>query len=264
MSKQKHSFDYPLVTEKKWAAYFESLLKEVAKDQRGRCTFFTDPRQQEIARELLRSYPEVKCSFFGGYPEAERVKICLTSSSLPSSKEEEQVSCLVLKGDFPAGVLNHRDFLGALLGLGIKREMIGDIIYQGTGKAYVLLAKELATFVRLNLNKTGRFNVEAEELELDILKTGLAPRRIKEIKGTVASMRLDAVSGLGFGLSRSKIAPLIRGEQVKINHQVVKQPSKSIQEGDMISLAGRGRIEVVEELGESRKGRIHLLIHRII
>jgi RNA-binding protein YlmH len=68
---------------------------------------------------------------------------------------------------------------------------------------------------------------------------------------------------LGFGLSRAKIAPLIRGEQVKINHQVVKQPSKTVQAGDLISLAGRGRIEVVEELGKSRKGRIHLLVHRI-
>lgn len=263
MSKQKHSLKYSLVTEKKWAAYFESMLQEVAADQRVRCTFFTDPRQQEIARELLRYYPEVKCSFFSGFPEAERARICLIPAALPAIAEDGQVSCLLLRGAFPAGVLNHRDFLGALLGLGINREMIGDIIYRGAEEAYVFLAKELATFVRLNLKKTGYFAVETEEVALKDVKTDLVPRRIKEIRGTVASMRLDAVSGLGFGLSRSKIAPLIRGEQVKINHQVVKQPSKTVQAGDLISLAGRGRIEVVEELGKSRKGRIHLLVHRI-
>ncbi len=263
MFKQRHALKYSLVTEKKWAAYFESLLQEVAAGQRIRCTFFTDPRQQEIARELMRYYPEVKCSFFSGYPEAERARICLTPSALPALTEDGQISCLLLRGTFPADVLSHRDFLGALLGLGINREMIGDIIYRGTEEAYIFLAKELATFVRLNLKKTGHFAVETEELALQDVKTDLMPRRIKEIRGTVASMRLDAVSGLGFGLSRAKIAPLIRGEQVKINHQVVKQPSKTVQAGDLISLAGRGRIEVVEELGKSRKGRIHLLVHRI-
>ncbi|NLJ56382.1 MAG: hypothetical protein GX334_04950 [Firmicutes bacterium] len=207
MSQQRHPLKYSLVTEKKWAAYFESMLKEVAAKQRVRCTFFTDPRQQEIARELMRYYPEVKCSFFGGYPEAERTRICLTPAALPASAEDGQVSCLLLKGAFPAGVLNHRDFLGALLGLGINREMIGDIIYQGAAEAYAFLAKELATFVRLNLKKTGHFTVETEELALEDVKTNLMPQRIKEIRGTVASMRLDAVSGLGFGLSRSKIAP---------------------------------------------------------
>ncbi len=263
MPKEKQLLTYPLITEKKWAASFLSLLKKVAESQCGQCTLFADPRQQEIARELLHHFPEIKCSFLGGYPAAERVRICLSPSSLPASEEKEEVSCLVLQGDFPPDLLSHRDFLGALLGLGLKREMIGDIIYQGAEKAYVLLVKELATFVRLNLKKAGRYNLEVEELGLEVLKTDLAPRRVKEIKGTVASMRLDAVSGLGFGLSRSKIAPLIRGEQVKVNHQIVKQPSKSIQEGDLISLAGRGRIEVMEILGESRKGRIHLLIHRI-
>ena len=263
MTEQKYSIDYPLITEKNWAAYFGSLLQEVTAGQRVRCTFFTDPRQQEIARDLLRHYPQVKCSFWGGYPEAERVRIFLASSSGYPAKENEQVSCLVLGGEFPAGILSHRDFLGALLGLGIKREMIGDIVYRGGEKAYVFLAKELATFVRLNLKQTGRFQVEIEEWALGDIKTDLMPPRIKEIKGTVASMRLDAVAGLGFGLSRSKIAPLIRGEQVKINHQIVKQPSKPIRGGDLISLAGRGRIEVKGEVGTSRKGRIHLLIHRI-
>ncbi len=264
MSKEEQLLAYPLLTEKKWAASFLSLLKKVNASQQRHCSLFADPRQQEIARELLHHFPGVKCFFWGGHPAAERVRICLSPFSLSGSEEKEEVSCITLRGDFPADVLSPRDFLGALLGLGLKREMIGDIIYQGTEKAYVLLVKELLSFVRFNLKKAGRYQLEVEELPLDVLKTCLVPRRIKEIKGTVASLRLDAVSGLGFGLSRSKIAPLIRGEQVKVNHQVVKQPSKSIAEGDLISLAGRGRIEVVKVLGESRKGRTHLLLHRII
>lgn len=264
MSTEKELLAYPLITEKKWAAKFLSLLKKVDATQHRQCSPFADPRQQEIARELLHYFPGLKCFFWGGYPAAERVKICLSPAYLPGSEEKGVVSCLILRGNFPADMLSHRDFLGALLGLGLKREMIGDIIYQGAEKAYVLLDKELASYVRFNLKKAGRYHLKIEELPLEELKSDLAPRRVKEIEGTVASLRLDAVSGLGFGLSRSKIAPLIRGEQVKINHQVVKQPSKPVQEGDLISLAGRGRVEVMEIRGKSRKGRTHLLVHRII
>ncbi|NMB35274.1 MAG: RNA-binding protein [Firmicutes bacterium] len=264
MSEEKQLLAYPLLTEKKWAASFLSLLRKAAASQNRQCSLFADPRQQEIARELLRHFPELKCYLWGGYPAAERVRICLSSSPLAGDEEKEVLSCLVLRGDFPADMLSHRDFLGALLGLGLKREMIGDIIYQGAEKVFVILARKLASFVRFNLKKAGSYPLEVEELPLDELRSSLAPRRVKEIRGTVASLRLDAVSGLGFGLSRSKIAPLIRGEQVKINHEVIKQPARAVQEGDLISLAGRGRIEIVEVGGKSRKGRTHLLVHRII
>jgi RNA-binding protein YlmH len=260
----KHTLNYPLPTEKKWAVYFWSLLEKAAEHNTEQWTHFADPRQQQIARDLMRRFPGLKCSFFGGYPEAERVRICACPLSLPGRGEKEAISCLAIKGDYPKGVLTHRDFLGALLGLGIKREMVGDIIYQGGEKAFIFLVKELAPFVKINLQKAGRYSLEVEESEPELLREELLPRRIKEIRGTVASMRLDAVAGLGFGLSRSKIAPLIRGEQIKVNHQLVNRPSRLVNEGDVISLAGRGRLEVVEKKGESRKGRIHLLLFRII
>lgn len=264
MQRDKPFFNYPLPTEKKWAACFWSLLEKAVELNMEQRTHFADPRQQQIARDLLHRFPGVNCSFFGGYPEAERVRIYARPLSLPGGGERETISCLVLKGDFPEGVLTHRDFLGALLSLGIKREAVGDIIYRGGEKAFIFLVKDLAAFVKLNLQKAGRYNLEVQEVELDATAAEFEPRRVKEIRGTVASMRLDAVAGLGFGLSRSKIAPLIKGEQVKVNHQLVNQPSRPVKEGDVISLAGKGRLEVVEKMGESRKGRTHLLLFRII
>lgn len=263
MTKEHISINYPLPAEKKWAAYFWSLLEKTVQLNMEHWTNFTDPRQQQIARDLLRSFPGVKCFFYGGYPEAERVRIYLCPLSLQGRGEQEAVGCLLIKGDYPQGVLTHRDFLGALMGLGIKREMVGDIIYRGGVKAFVFLVKSLVPFVRAHLQKAGRYKLEVEEIDPTKVPE-IEPSRIKEIRGTVASLRLDAVAGLGFGLSRSKIAPLIKSEQVKLNHQLVKQPSKAVNEGDVISLVGRGRIKVVEIKGESRKGRTHLLLHRII
>jgi RNA-binding protein YlmH len=254
-------YNYPLATEKKWAAYFWSLLIKASEQNTQHCTHFADPRQQDIARDLLHHFTGVKCSFFGGYPEAERVRV-LINSFPAAGGEGEFISCLALHGNFPERILTHRDFLGALLGLGIKREMLGDIIYTGGEKAYVFLVKHLASFVCQNLTRAGRYEIKAEEIDLQLFPAEAEPRRTKDIKGTVASMRLDTVAGLGFGLSRSKIVPLIKGERVKVNHQLVKQPSKAVKTGDIISLAGRGRIEITEEMGISRKGRTHLLIKR--
>lgn len=263
--KEKMPNHYSLPNENKWAAYFASILEKAVGHHLPQLTTFTDPRQQQIARDILRSFPlEVKCSFFGGYPEAERVRICAVPQGLVVQDNQSQVSCVLVKGPFPSGILTHRDFMGALMGLGIKRNALGDIVYRGEEKAYIFMLPELVPFLEQNLAGIGRFTAKAERIDPQKLDIELSARQVREIRGTVASMRVDAVAGLGFGLSRSRIAPLIKGEQVKVNYQVINQPSKNVKEGDLISLAGKGRIVVTEVLGESRKGRIRLLLNRII
>jgi len=256
---------YPLENERSWAAYFWDLLASASAGKKGELwTPFTDPRQQQIARELLHHVPRVRCYFWGGYPEAERVRICAAPASQPVRFQEGPVGCLLLTGSFPFGMLSHRDFLGAILGLGIKRDMVGDILYRGEEKGYAFVSRELLPFIKQNLLKIGRYDVKAEEIDLQKEDFHIKPQTIKEIKGTVASMRLDAIAGLGFGFSRSRLAPLIKGEQVKVNYQVVKQPSKEVRIGDVISLSGRGRLEVVDSPGETKKGRRHVLLHRLL
>jgi len=265
MLKEELPNHYSLPNENKWAAYFWSILEKAVDYHLPQWTAFTDPRQQQIARDLLRSFPgEVKCFFYGGYPEAERVRICAVPKGVVNQDNRTRIGCVLVKGDFPPGVLSYRDFLGALMGIGIKRDALGDIVYRGEDKAYIFLLPELAPFLEQNLTGIGRFAAEVKMADPEKLDLELAARQVREIKGTVASMRVDAVAGLGFGLSRSRIAPLIKGEQVKVNYQVINQPSKNVKVGDLISLAGKGRIVVADVLGESRKGRIHLLLHRII
>ncbi len=263
--KGKVPHHYHLPNENRWASYFWSILEKARDHHVQQWTVFTDPRQQQIAGELLHFFSgDVKCSFFGGYPEAERVRICAVPLSIIVGDNEHKVCCALVEGTFPSGILTHRDFLGALLGMGIKRETLGDIIYRGEQKAYIFFLPELASFLEQNLTRIGRFAAKVAIVDPEKLDLNFLTRQVKEITGTVASMRVDAVAGLGFGLSRSRIAPLIKGEQVKVNYQVINQPSKNVKEGDLISLAGKGRVEVIQVLGESRKGRIRLLLNRII
>lgn len=90
-----------------------------------------------------------------------------------------------------------------------------------------------------------------------------ARREGKEINGTVASARLDAVLALGFGISRSRVVPLIKEGLVKINYRPVTSPSANLQEGDLVSLQGRGRLEIIMLGSETRKGRIRLIVKKI-
>ena len=92
----------------------------------------------------------------------------------------------------------------------------------------------------------------------------IAPReeRTKEIRATVASLRLDAVAAAGFGVSRSRAADDIAADKVKLNWQSAGSASKTIQEGDVLSMRGRGRVEVTEVRGQTKKGRTVVVLKR--
>ena len=108
----------------------------------------------------------------------------------------------------------------------------------------------------------GAAQVSASEMALD----EIPPReqKVKEIRTTVASMRLDVIAAAGFGTSRSKMANEIDVDKVKVNWKDVKSSSQAIKEGDIISLRGRGRVEVAEVMGTTKKGRINLVLRRFI
>ena len=103
-------------------------------------------------------------------------------------------------------------------------------------------------------------SIAIEEMPL----SDIAPRqeKVKEIKTTVASLRLDAIASSGFGISRTKAAEAIKGARVQVNWQPAKGPSQDVSQGDVISLRGKGRMELAEITGTSRKGRIGVLLKR--
>ena len=157
--------------------------------------------------------------------------------------------------------LSHRDVLGSIMGSGIKRDVIGDILMR-RDHCIVVTSPVIANYLLTSIVTIGAAQVSAHEMALD----EIPPReqKVKEIRTTVASMRLDVIAAAGFGTSRSKMANEIDVDKVKVNWKDVKSSSQAIKEGDIISLRGRGRVEVAEVMGTTKKGRINLVLRRFI
>lgn len=157
------------------------------------------------------------------------------------------------------GVLSHRSVLGSVLGLGIKREMIGDIIVQNN-LCDIIVSKNIAEYILNNLKFVGHEKVQVQEISLDQIT--IPEDSSKEVKTTVSSLRIDNIISAGYGISREKSSALIKGEMVKLNHVIIKSAVKTVHEGDLISVRGKGRLEIREIGGMSKSGRIKIVLAR--
>lgn len=250
-------FTSPSETEKKWMQHFERKLEQV---HGGRIinTAFLDPRQLELAEAVLKKRADLSYTVYGGYPRAERNAFSIFPAQQKTVLPPIKAVKVNWKGD--KDEISHRDLLGAVLGLGLKREQIGDIILFEDGGAAVFVEDEKADFICSNLLQVGRVMVTCEVTDPEQLS--FSKDDGKDIKGTVASLRLDAVLSLGFGVSRSKVALLIKGGVVSVNWKPINSPSIQLNEGDQVSLKGRGRLLVDAVEGETRKGRIRLKLKK--
>ncbi len=231
---------------------------QAQKQRRCKVGFFLDPRGQEIAEVVGNLYPDLAVLLGGGYQGAERQKICFKHEEFYGEPDFE-MEALVIRWDSRYERLGHRDVLGALLGQGLERELFGDVIMKGD-TAQIIGSKRAIDYIRDNMTQAGSAAVTIEPLVLDEIE----PReeRVKEIRATVASLRLDSIAAAGFSTSRSKMASDIESERLKLNWQEVKSPSRMVKEGDIISCRGKGRVEVTEIGKETKKGRIGVFLKR--
>ncbi len=224
------------------------------------CTFFLSTAQQESALRLITAEGRPRHLFSGGWADAER-KVC---AFLPDWQEEGdwEPPFLALRCRWQSGeALTHRDFLGAILGQGIDREKVGDILV-GEGLCDLLVFRELGPYLLQNFTEAGRARLRVEEIPLDELF--LPTPQIKTIHDTVNTLRLDAVMASGFSLGRSKAAALITGGRVELNHRPCMKSDKTVEQGDVMTCRGLGKCVVAEVGGLSKKGRVILTLERYL
>jgi RNA-binding protein YlmH len=233
------------------------LAERVEERQIPALTDFLDPRQVKIAQSISRTVSDVALFADGGYEGAERQRALFVPSYWWPQEEDFGLSYLRIKTPGEYVKLEHGDFLGALVGLGLKRGKLGDISLH-EGGCDVVVAKDIGDFVRLHLNQVGRAVVHVEAIE----RADYVVRKVEflEKSCTVMSLRLDSVAAEAFGLSRTKVVEPIRAGKLQLNWQTVDDPAAAVEEGDVISLRGHGRVKVLEVGGESRKGRTFLKI----
>lgn len=221
-------------------------------------TNFFDPSEIVMILGEIKYVPHV---IWGGFDGAER-KIVLIGCEIEDCEYVNLIASefiSVLRISVINGVLSHRSILGSVLGLGIKREMIGDIIVQNN-LCDIIVSKNIAEFILNNFKFVGHEKVEVHEISLDEIM--IQEDSSKEVKTTVSSLRLDSVISAGYGISREKSSSLVKGEMVKLNHIVVKSAVKVLREGDLISVRGKGRLEIREIGGVSKSGRIKIILAR--
>lgn len=212
----------------------------------------------------LQRLTELSAFTWGGYPQAERQRLAIGRTDIMESTaaaEAVPLALLEVRGNFLFDTASHRDFLGAVLGTGIVREMIGDIVVLGEQGAQILSVPEMVPHLEMSLVQVRTVPVQTRLVSLDQLK--VRSPRTKAITTVEASLRLDAVASAGFSTSRSKMAADIETGDVKVNWRTITQASRSVQSGDLITIRGRGRVEV-GSIAETKKGRYRIELMRYL
>ena len=224
-------------------------------------TCFLSPRELEMTRYLFGDVPGL-CSF-GGYEDAERKMLVYLPEYLDAASLLDEDSPLVcLRASYyEADTLSHRDFLGALMGAGIARETVGDICVS-KGSCDFFVTAEIAPYVEQNFLSAGRTKLSIARIPLD--SVAVPEPETKEIRDTLASLRLDSVVSSGFRIGRSLAAQYIAAGKAAIDGMPCEKPDKAVAEGCKISVRGLGKIKLATVGGQTKKGRISVIIHRYI
>ena len=225
-------------------------------------TGFLSPHERALIETgLIPAVGWPRHLFSGGFPDAERT-IC---AFLPDWQEEdawlESSPIRALRLTWSGAALTHRDFLGAILGLGLDREKVGDLLV-GEGSCDALVLEDVADFLLLHLDQAGRARLKVSPIPLEEVKAPAV--QVKTVRDTVSSLRLDAVAASGFSLARGKAAGLITSGKVQLNHQECLKPDRPVAQGDVIACRGLGKCVVKEVGGPSKKGRIMIELERYV
>ena len=213
---------------------------------------FLTPAEQQETKMLCARERDMTTVFHGGAADCERC----CAFFLPSWQEPEDLdpaeAIAALRITAAFGNPGHRDFLGAILGLGVKREALGDI-RMADDHTYLLCLENIADYLVQNLEKVGRWGVKVVRIPLNDVPPLV--REFKNVTFTVQSPRLDAVCGGMFGLSRTSANAQILQGNVSVNYVPCLKPDAALHTGDVISLRGSGKGTLLEPGGTSRKGR---------
>lgn len=202
----------------------------------------------------------VNYKLFGGYDEAERmILLCYPDYCEPDS-EDIPISTVRIKTKCRK-TLSHRDYMGAVLNLGVKREKIGDILVCDDG-AYVFCMSDIADYISSQIDKVGNIGVDISVSPF--FKADIPPKKFKDTEVSVSSVRLDSVLGAGFNISRSEALGFIEKGLVGVNWEIKKKADFRPGEGAVISARGLGRILLYKIGGTSRKGRTFIVIRKYI
>ena len=249
-------------------ARLEDLKECAGRGNVGVSAFFS-PREVLAAAEYLRRSKATFLSF-GGYSLAERRKIYILPDFIEDAEDigsilefgfSSEIDCLQIRGSGFAE-LSHRSVMGSLLGLGIERDAVGDIVMLNEHSAIFFCESHLTAFFEENLERVGRDKVTVRRIELD--ESILPERKVQKITDTVASARLDCVVAALCSLSRERAKEKIVASLVEVNYECEEQVDKEVTESSVISVRGVGKFFVISLSDKTKKGRYRLVAEKYL
>jgi len=238
-------------------ARMDELAQKALQGISGR-TDFLDLRQQLLGEAVAAQYAEILWRLDGGFEAAERKRLLLApgwEDDMDNHIQYIRIMSTDKKGISPG----HRDYLGAIMNLGVKREKIGDILVQER-EAFAMVDLSLTDYLCQQLDRVGHNKVIAEQINKEDLR--LAESEPQLISCTIPSLRLDAVLATACRISRSEATSLIESGRVRVNHQVIEKNAAAIEAEDILSVRGQGRIHVDAIEGLSKKGRYRVRLSK--
>lgn len=241
----------------------KELLKRLTEKAQKASRYWQVEMSDFYAREILiplldvLSHEDATCTLWGGYQEAERVRLVFSMEDFEMVAQDTMM-LLALRGNKNFLKASHRDYLGALMSLGLKREKFGDIIVRDDG-ADVILDKRAADFLLSSEIKIRRMPMKVSLLSWENWQAPMP--NLEKIELQLASERLDGMVAKAFHLSRTLSTELIKKEAVFLNYKVVTNASLSLKAGDIVSVRGKGKFKVGEIQGLSKKGKLKQVIY---
>ena len=228
---------------------------------------FLSPKEGLCAARYLKGRA-ISYRIFGGFEDAERVRVYLLPSYMDDDAcsfvelldgfgYESRIACLRVTGSGYAS-LSHRDFLGSLLGLGLERCVIGDILVTDTSpiQAFVFCDEAILPFLESEWKKVGNDAVKLARVALT--EADIPARRFATIHDTISSPRLDGVVASLCRLSRERAKTAVESGLVELNFEIEERPDRTVEAGAILSVRGYGRFRVLSVLEQTKKGRIRL------
>lgn len=233
-------------------------LREVEDRYAPKLTDFLDPRQRFIVNSVIGQNEDLVIHSEGIFGEAERERILISPSYFEPQKGDFQITIFEIHYPSKFVQIKHPDVLGALLSIGMDRTKFGDIRIEDE-LIQIAVATEVADYIQTNLTSIGKAKVRLEQV--DSQEKLIQITDIWNDKSyTASSMRLDVILGTVLNISRQKSQALIKTGKVKVNWTVRESTSFELQEGDIISARGYGRMKVMMIEGRTKKDKIRLQV----
>ncbi len=241
-----------------FVARIEDCCEICDKNNIAKFTGFLDLRQQKIAQYACCSSSVYSVMLYGGHEGAERKMFGVFPDYIYDKENSFPIDYICIKHKMP---INHRDILGSLMSLGIKRDIVGDIIV-GEQKSFIYIQNSMSQHIIDNVSKIANVGVTLEMCSADDVV--FDKERFEENSVIVSSMRLDCIVAALGSKSRADASKLIASERVSVNHEVVSSCSKPVCEGDVLSIRSVGKFIIGSCASKTKKGRLVLLYKKYI